>query len=62
MTVTIGGVAAPVTFSGLAPGFSGLYQVNVTVPQNALTGVQPVVIMAGGVASNASRLPVEGGL
>jgi uncharacterized protein (TIGR03437 family) len=30
-TVTIGGVKAAVSFSGLAPGFLGLYQVNATV-------------------------------
>jgi len=35
--VTIGGVQAKVTFSGLAPQFPGVYQVNFTVP----TGVTP---------------------
>jgi len=37
-TVTIGGVNAPVIFSGLAPGFVALYQVNAQVPATAPTG------------------------
>jgi trimeric autotransporter adhesin len=46
--VTIGGVNAPVGFSGLAPGFAGLYQVNAQVPPNAPTGdAVPIVISVG---------------
>jgi uncharacterized protein (TIGR03437 family) len=36
--VTIGGITAPVLFAGQAPGFPGVYQVNIQVPQNAPTG------------------------
>jgi uncharacterized protein (TIGR03437 family) len=38
VSVSIGGVSAPVSFSGLAPGFLGLYQVNAQVPPTAPTG------------------------
>jgi len=38
VTVTIGGQEAQVLFAGLAPTFSGLYQINVSVPANSLTG------------------------
>ncbi|HMD71212.1 MAG TPA: S8 family serine peptidase [Bryobacteraceae bacterium] len=58
-TVTIGGVAAQVPFSGLAPGFVGLYQVNAVVPSNAPTGSQPLVVSIGGVSSPAANLPVQ---
>lgn len=36
--VTIGGITAQVLFAGQAPGFPGVYQVNIQVPQNAPTG------------------------
>jgi minor extracellular serine protease Vpr len=51
-TVTIGGVNAPVTFSGLAPGFVGLYQVDAQVPANAPTGnAVPILISVGNAQS-----------
>lgn len=58
-TVTLGGVNLPVGFSGLAPGFIGLYQVNVTIPANAPTGNQPLVITMNGISSPPANLPVQ---
>lgn len=37
VTATVGGKNAQVLFAGLAPGYVGLYQVNVTVP----AGIRP---------------------
>jgi len=51
-TVTIGGVRAEVFFSGLTPGFAGLYQVNAVVPPGLPAGSTPVQIEAGGRRSN----------
>ena len=59
-TVTIGGMAADVVFSGLAPGFVGLYQVNVQVPAEASTGDEvEVVLTIGGVTSNTVTVAVQ---
>lgn len=57
--VTIGGQRADVSFSGMTPGTVGLYQVNARIPANAPSGLQPVVITAGGIASKPVSIPVE---
>jgi len=56
--VVIGGSSSQVTFSGLAPGFVGLYQVNVQVPLSLAAGDQTVQISAEGVVSNTAIMAV----
>jgi len=59
-SVTIGNIDASVTFSGLAPGYVGLYQVNVQVPSNAPVGpAVPVVLTIGGTMSNTVTMAVQ---
>jgi uncharacterized protein (TIGR03437 family) len=55
-TVSVGGLPAVVSYSGLAPGFVGLYQVNVTIPAGLQPGLQPVQINMGGTASNTATV------
>jgi len=58
--VTIGGAPAPVIFSGLAPGFAGLYQVNAQVPDSAPTGdAVRVVVQLPGASSNTVTIAVQ---
>lgn len=57
--VTMDGINAPVSFSGLAPGFVGLYQVNALVPSGLASGNRPVVMNMGGSLSNSVLLPVQ---
>jgi uncharacterized protein (TIGR03437 family) len=58
--VTIGGAAAKVTYSGLAPGFAGLYQVNALVPEDAPSGNSVDLVMSmGGVKSNTVTIAIQ---
>ena len=59
VTVTIGGLDAAIAYQGLAPGFVGLYQVNVVVPTGVATGAVPLVLTQNGIPSNTVTLAVE---
>lgn len=54
--VTIGGAPAQVQFSGIAPGFAGLYQVNVQIPAGIQTGddVPITIAMPGSTVDKAT--------
>jgi uncharacterized protein (TIGR03437 family) len=61
-TVLVGGMSAHVAFAGQAPGFPGVFQVNITIPQSAPTGsaVSLVVTSAdGSVTSNTATIAVQ---
>ena len=58
VSATIGGRNAAVAFAGLAPGYSGLYQVNVIVPQLG-RGDYPISVTVGGAASNTAIVSVQ---
>jgi uncharacterized protein (TIGR03437 family) len=57
--VNIGGQQATVQFSGLAPGFSALYQVNAYVPTGISAGTVPITLTINGATTKASTLPVN---
>jgi uncharacterized protein (TIGR03437 family) len=59
-TVTVGGVACPVTFAGAAPDYIGLDQINCTIPSGAASSSSaPVVITSGSLTSNTATLAIE---
>jgi uncharacterized protein (TIGR03437 family) len=58
--VIFGGVGGRLLFSGLAPGFVGLYQVNVEVPADAPTGdAVPLQLSIAGVSSNTVTVAIN---
>ncbi len=58
VTATIGGQAAAVSFAGLAPGFVGLWQLNIVVPSGVTQGDLPLVVTVGGQSSNSANVSV----
>ena len=58
-SVYIGATAATVTYSGLAPGFPGLYQVNARIPADLAAGTLPLQITIGTAFSNQVQIGVN---
>jgi glucosylceramidase len=58
VTATVGGAAAQVLFAGLAPGFAGLWQINLTLPAG-ISGAVPTIVTVAGMASNTVTVWVE---
>jgi uncharacterized protein (TIGR03437 family) len=48
-----------VQFSGLAPGFVGLWQINVTIPAGPPAGATPIRVVVNGTSSNVVTVAVK---
>ncbi|MGI8989377.1 MAG: metallophosphoesterase [Bryobacteraceae bacterium] len=65
VTATVGGVAATVSFAGLAPqginpAYVGIYEVDVRIPSGTLSGPAiPIVISVNGAASNTAMIAID---
>jgi uncharacterized protein (TIGR03437 family) len=60
VSITVGGMTLPVEFAGALSEFAGLDQVNVLLPAAlAGTGVVPVQVTVGGVASNSVQIEIQ---
>ncbi|MEP7362270.1 MAG: SMP-30/gluconolactonase/LRE family protein [Acidobacteriota bacterium] len=60
VTVSVGGLAAQVLFAGLAPGITGLYQVNAIVPGGVAPGQDvEVIVNAAGQGSSPVTIAVR---
>jgi uncharacterized protein (TIGR03437 family) len=59
VTVTIGGQSAAVQFSGLTPGYPGLYQINAVVPGGVSGDAVSLVVTVAGQTSPAVTMAVQ---
>ena len=58
--VTVAGTPAAVAFKGLAPGFPGLYQLNVTLPAPfRFSGAVPLAVQAGSAFHDQVDIPMK---
>jgi uncharacterized protein (TIGR03437 family) len=58
VSAVVDGYAASVTFAGAAPGFVGLYQVNLQIPLLARSGSRPLTIYIGGGATSQNFVTI----
>ena|SRR5690349_9755617 len=60
VTVVLNGQELPVAFAGLTPGYSGLYQVNVTIPAMTAPGLALTLgLKQGAEVSNVVSAAVQ---
>jgi uncharacterized protein (TIGR03437 family) len=59
VSVFIGGISVDPSFSGLAPGHTGLYQVNAQIPPGLAAGPQGVIISIENAHSNEVQIQVR---
>jgi uncharacterized protein (TIGR03437 family) len=58
-TVTIGGIPVDVMWSGNAPGYAGLQQINIALPASmAGVGRAPIMVTSGGQTSNVTFMHI----
>jgi uncharacterized protein (TIGR03437 family) len=58
VTVTVGGIPAPIQFVGIPPLLVGTTQINFVIPSKVPAGAQPVVVTSNGVASPPANITV----
>jgi uncharacterized protein (TIGR03437 family) len=58
VSVTVGGVTAPLQFAGIPAALVGVMQINVAIPATVPLGKQAVIVGVGGVSSAAGSIVI----
>jgi len=58
-TVTVGGLPVKVLFSGMSPGFAGLYQIDFQVPDGVIGDDIPVVVSISGSPADTRTVSIQ---
>jgi uncharacterized protein (TIGR03437 family) len=59
MCVAIGSTFGEIQYSGLAPGYVGLWQINVKIPTDAPAGNVALRVLINGVPSNVVSIAIR---
>jgi uncharacterized protein (TIGR03437 family) len=59
MCVAVGTSFGEIQYSGLAPGYIGLWQINVKIPQDAATGNVSIRVLINGAPSNTVTIAIR---
>ena len=57
--VRVAGQQGTVSFSGLTPGFVGLYQINAKMPASLPSGSRQMMVIANGIESNSVAVAIQ---
>lgn len=59
IAVEVGGLTAPIQYAGLAPGYVGLYQINIQIPPTTGSGQTRVFLVSPNGFSSQPRVFIQ---
>jgi uncharacterized protein (TIGR03437 family) len=57
--ITLGGIPIKAQYAGPAPGYPGLDQINLRIPDGLASGPQALIVETGGVTANATTVAIR---
>jgi len=57
--IAIGSTFGEISYTGLAPGLVGVWQINVKIPEGALSGTVPIRVVVDGTPGNLANIAIK---